>query len=88
MDNGSNKNIILGVGGWIGGSLGSISLLFVGDHSFINLVFRFVGVLVAGFATGFVTVLGNDLYKLKVKPKLFPSSKTITDDTPGNQKVA
>lgn len=65
--------------GFVGGSLVSGTLLFGGsvhNSTFISLIFAYlikvIAVLVAGFISGFATVLGNDIYlwvKGKVKKK-------------------
>lgn len=85
MDNGGSKTVILMFGGGMGGAIGYVNILFTGSHTYIDLIVKFFGLLIAAFITGFVTVLGNDFYKLKVKNKLF---KIKEDERTDKERVA
>lgn len=73
MDKDEQWNVILRIGGCIGGGTCSIGLLFVGVHDILNIVIKVVGVLFMAAATGIVTSMGGDFYRLKIKNKVFKS---------------
>lgn len=88
MDKLGNGNAKFLFGGWIAGSSCSIPILFAGSHQLLDFVIKFVGLIIAGFITGLFTVLGNDFYKLKVKPRLFKIPKSTDDDGTATKRVA
>tara|TARA_R110000868_G_scaffold29391_1_gene109251 strand:+ start:439 stop:696 length:258 start_codon:yes stop_codon:yes gene_type:complete len=85
MDNLFQEKIKLFIGGSSVGCFAGIRLLFGSNHIGGDLVLeyfaKFVGTIILAFMSGLVTVVAHDLYKHKIKDKLFKKKKDEENKT-------
>lgn len=80
MDKYLNEKIKEFWGGFMVGGIAGVKFLFTGGHSWEDLALeyaiKFFAAIMFAFISGIFTVFAVDLYKHKLKDKLFPPKKT------------